>query len=46
MLVNHRAMVETALLEAQIEEMRLLLASDRAVPLPLLTHRNVALVSD
>jgi hypothetical protein len=40
MLVNHRSMLECALLEAQIEEMRLLLASDRAIP-PLITARAV-----
>jgi hypothetical protein len=37
MLVNHRSMLEVALLEQQIEEMRQLLASERAIPLPLLT---------
>jgi hypothetical protein len=38
MLVNHRSMLEVALLEKQIEEMRQLLASERAIP-PLITAR-------
>ena len=46
MLVNHRSMLEVALFEKQIEEMRQLLASDRAIPLPLLTARNVSTVSN
>jgi hypothetical protein len=40
LLVNHRSMLEVALLEKQIEEMRQLLASERAIPLPILTARN------
>ena len=39
-LVNHRSMLEVAILEAQVDEMRQLLASDRAVP-PLITARAV-----
>lgn len=37
-LLNQRQLIETEMLEAQIEQMRqqLLLASDRAVPLPQL----------
>jgi hypothetical protein len=46
-LMNHRSMLEVALLEQQIEEMRQLLASERSIPLPpLITQRsNGALVS-
>jgi hypothetical protein len=43
MLVNHRSMLEVALLEQQIEEMRQLLASERSIPLPLITQRNGSL---
>ena len=32
--MNHRSMLEVALLEQQIEEMRQLLASERSIPLP------------
>ena len=39
-LVNHRSMLEVAILEAQVDEMRQLLASDRAAP-PLITARAV-----
>jgi hypothetical protein len=46
MLVNHRSMLEVALLEQQIEEMRQMLASDRAVPLPLFTPRNATTLTD
>ena len=47
-LMNHRSMLEVALLEQQIEEMRQLLASERSIPLPpLVTQRsNGSLVSD
>ncbi|HLO22935.1 MAG TPA: hypothetical protein VK193_05910 [Methyloceanibacter sp.] len=46
-LMNHRSMLEVALLEQQIEEMRQLLASERSIPLPPLTQRsNGSLVSD
>jgi hypothetical protein len=38
LLVNHRTMLEVALLEKQAEEMRQLLASERSVP--LLTMRT------
>jgi hypothetical protein len=38
LLVNHRTMLEVAILEKQIEEMRQLLASERSVP--ILTMRN------
>ena len=46
-LMNHRSMLEVALLQ-QIEEMRQLLASERSIPLPpLMTQRsNGSLVSD
>jgi hypothetical protein len=46
--MNHRSMLEVALLEQQIEEMRQLLASERSIPLPpLVTQRsNGSLVSD
>jgi len=39
MLVAHRGMVEVALLEQQIEDLRLQLASERALP-PLITQRT------
>jgi hypothetical protein len=45
MLVNHRSMLEVELLERQIEEMRQMLASERAIPLPLITQRNGTLQS-
>jgi hypothetical protein len=38
LLVNHRSMLEVAILEKQIEEMRQLLASERSVP--ILTMHN------
>ena len=40
-LMNHRSMLEVALLEQQIEEMRQVLASERSIPLPpLVTQRS------
>ena len=43
LLVNHRSMLEVAILEKQVEEMRQLLASERSVP--LVTMRNGSLVA-
>jgi hypothetical protein len=45
MLVNHRSMLEVELLERQIEEIRQMLASERAIPLPLITQRKGTLQS-
>jgi hypothetical protein len=46
MLVNHRSMLEVALLEQQIEEMRQCSPQTGSIALPLITQRNGSLISD